>query len=82
MNSFEEYLDEDDIQNMPEYLREIHAIRKAIANETSGLSVEETNNFFREKAAKAFSELGLPPPRYENLAGKGRIRKDEPILTK
>jgi hypothetical protein len=82
MKNFEEYLNDDDIQRMPEYLREIHAIRKAIAEETSGLSVDETNNLLREEAAKAFSELGLPPPRYENLAGKGRIRKDEPILTK
>jgi hypothetical protein len=61
---------------MPEYLREIHAVRRVIADETAGMTIEETNEYLRKKTGKAFADLGLPPPQYADLSGQGRIIYD------
>jgi hypothetical protein len=76
MKTVEDYMQDDDIQNMPEYLREIHAVRRVIADEIAGMTIEETNEYLREKTGKAFADLGLPPPQYADLSGQGRIIYD------
>ena len=59
----------------PEEIKTLHAIRLKIQDETAGMSVEERNLFSRKKTDAVFSSLGLPLPRYVNLAGQGRFNK-------
>jgi hypothetical protein len=79
MKTIEEYMQDDDIQNMSEYLREIHAARRVIMDETVGMTIEEIKDYHRKKAEKVFSELGLPPPQYSDLSEQGRVVLGEAV---
>jgi hypothetical protein len=78
MKTLEEYLDDPrilndpDMENALEPIRELHAIRLKIQDETTGMSAGEKNEFFKRKTESAFAEMGLPPPQYVNFAGQGK----------
>jgi hypothetical protein len=73
MKTIEEYMSDPDIQNMPEYLQEIHAVRRLIQAETAGMTVEEEAEYHRKKADELFASLGFPPPQYVDLSGQGKL---------
>jgi hypothetical protein len=62
----------------PEEILTIHAIRLKQQDETAGMSFEEKTTFHRNRTDAVFAGLGLPPVQYVNLAGQGRIDKQEP----
>ncbi|AEF83158.1 hypothetical protein [Leadbettera azotonutricia] len=73
MKTIEEYMNDPDIQTMPEYLREIHAARHLIQDETVGMSAEEEAKYHRKKTDELFARLGLPQPQYVDFSGQGRL---------
>ena len=59
MNELERYINDPDIMNEPMPMREIHAIRLMINDETKGLAPEERACRIHEKARKLIDEYGL-----------------------
>jgi hypothetical protein len=57
-----------------EPVKEIHAIRLMIQDETAGMTPEEKDSYHRRNAAALFTGLGLPLPQYVNLSGQGKLK--------
>ena len=57
-----------------EPVKEIHAIRLMLQDETVGMNAIEKATFHKQGAAALFSSLGLPPLNYVNLSGKGKLK--------
>jgi hypothetical protein len=55
----------------PEEIREIHAVRLKIQDETAGMTAEERAEYSQKKIADFF---GGTPPRFVNLSGNGRVK--------
>jgi hypothetical protein len=53
------YMNDPDIIDEPMPLREIHAIRLRIHDETKGLTPQEHTEYFREGAEKFFTQRGI-----------------------
>jgi Zn/Cd-binding protein ZinT len=56
----------------PEPVREVHAARLKIQDETTGMSAAERTDYYQKKSANFFSKLGITP-QYVNFAGQGRV---------
>ena len=56
------YLNDPDIIHEPSSLREVHAIRLKIHDETKGMTVAERSAYFRERAAQAMKNFNLIKP--------------------
>jgi hypothetical protein len=84
MKTIQEYLNDPRILNDPnmakalEPIREIHAIRLKIQDETAGMTTAEEAEYHRKKTADLFAGLGLPPPQYVDLSGQGRLKPRQP----
>jgi hypothetical protein len=63
----------------PDEIRTIHAIRLKQKDETSGMSFEEKAVFQRKKTDAMFADFGLPPPKYVNLSGQGKMKPREAV---
>ena len=50
--TLDDYLNDPDLANEPEALREVHAIRLKIHDERKGMTAAEYNTIVREKAAR------------------------------
>ena len=87
MKTVQDYLNDPRILNDPdmaealEPVKEIHAIRLKIQDETAGMSFEEKATLRKRKADAMFASLGLPPPEYVNLSGQGKLEPKEEIVT-
>jgi len=57
-----------------EPVKEIHAIRLMIQDETAGMNATEKAAYHRREADSLFANLGLPVPEYVNLTGQGKLR--------
>ena len=85
MKTVQDYLNDPRILNDPdmagalEPVKEIHAIRLKIQDETKGMTVEEKKALRKKAVNDLFSSLGLPPPQYVNLTGQGKL-KPRPIV--
>jgi hypothetical protein len=62
-----------------EPVKEIHAIRLMIQDETAGMSMAEKAACHKRDSADLFAGLGLPPPNYVNLSGQGKV-KSLPVI--
>jgi hypothetical protein len=62
-----------------EPVREIHAIRLMIQDETAGMSAMEEAEYHRKKTEALFVGLGLPPPQYVNFTGQGKLKPHVPV---
>jgi hypothetical protein len=78
MKSIDDYLNDPDILNMPEYLREIHAARRMLQDETRGMTLEEQAAYLHNEAIAALSANGITP-RYANFAGQGKLKPKVPV---
>jgi hypothetical protein len=80
MKTVQDYLNDPRLLNDPnmigalEPIKEIHAIRLKIQDETAGMSAMEEASYHRQKTADLFSSLGLPPPQYVDLSGQGKLK--------
>ena len=74
MKTVDDYMNDPRIVNDPamaealEPVKEIHAIRLKIQDETAGMTPAEISALFRKNAEELFASLGLPPPQYVNIA--------------
>jgi hypothetical protein len=57
-----------EIKWMPEYLREIHCVRRIITEETTGMDEDEIIQRRHKAAENLFDELGFPPPKIVSFA--------------
>ena len=80
MKTVQEYMNDPRMLNDPdmagalEPVKEIHAIRLMIQDETAGMSTAEIAAYNKKCVEDLFAGFGLPPPKYENLSGQGRIK--------
>ena len=80
MKTMQEYMNDSRMLNDPamagalEPVKEIHAIRLMIHDETVGMNVAEKTASRKLEAVALFSSLGLPAPEYVNLTGKGKLK--------
>jgi hypothetical protein len=81
MKTIEDYLHDPEIEKMPEYLREIHAARRLIQDETAGMTVAEETEYHRKQAEKLFAGFGLPPPQYADLSGQGKLKPHQTMVS-
>ena len=66
-------LNDPDMAGALEPVKEIHAIRLMIQDETAGMSTAEIAAYNKKSVADLFTSLGLPLPQYVNLAGQGKM---------
>jgi hypothetical protein len=59
--TIEDYLNDPDIANEPIALKEVHAARFMIQDETRGMTKEERTTYYNENAKAFFSRLGITP---------------------
>jgi hypothetical protein len=65
-------LSDKEMMASPEPVREVHAARLKIQDETRGMSAKERAEYDHKKAVHFFGTLGITP-QYVNLAGQGRV---------
>ena len=58
--TLDDYLNDPDLADEPEALREIHAIRLKIHDETRGMTAAEYTAYFHEAAARFFAGRNAP----------------------
>jgi hypothetical protein len=78
MKTLQDYMNDPRIINDPgmaaalEPVREIHAIRLKIQDETTGMTTTEKTAYYRQKAAVLFA--GSSTPEIVNYAGQGKLK--------
>jgi hypothetical protein len=55
-----------------EPVREIHATRLMIQDETAGMTAAQKSEYLRKNMAALFDSMGLPFPQIVNLSGQGK----------
>jgi hypothetical protein len=72
MKTIQEYMNDPRLLNdvAPEPVREVHAARLKIQDETAGMTAAERAEYSRKKVADFFSGN---PPHIVNLSGQGKI---------
>jgi hypothetical protein len=85
MKTIQDYLNDPRMLNDPdmaaalEPVKEIHAARLMIQDETAGMTMAEKAAYHKKNAAALFSGLGLPLPEYVNLSGQGKLKPRQPV---
>jgi hypothetical protein len=80
MKTIADYLNDPRILNDPqmvgalEPIREIHAARLMIQDETAGMTIAERSAYHKKNITDLFAGLGLPPPQYVNMTGQGKLK--------
>jgi hypothetical protein len=60
MKTLEEYMNDPDLTGEPEALREVHAIRLKIHDETKGMTAAEHTAYFHERTARFLAPNTAP----------------------
>jgi hypothetical protein len=85
MKTIQDYLNDPRMLNDPgmaaalEPVKEIHAARLMIQDETTGMTAAEKAAYHKKNAVALFSGLGLPLPEYVNLSGQGKLKPRQPV---
>jgi hypothetical protein len=80
MKTVQEYMNDPRILNDPqmagalEPVKEIHAARLMIQDETAGMSMAEKAAYYKQGSKALFTSLGLASPKYVNLSGRGKTK--------
>ena len=80
MKTVDEYMNDQRIIDDPamadalEPIKELHAIRLMIQDETVGMTTSEKAALHKKNANEFFNSLGLPTPKYVNLTGEGKLK--------
>ncbi|MDR2741741.1 MAG: hypothetical protein LBB98_06255 [Treponema sp.] len=84
MKRVQEYMNDPRLLNDPgmlealEPVKEIHAIRLKIQDETAGMTTAERINFINNKGREALARHGLSS-RIANLSGQGKLKPRQPV---
>jgi hypothetical protein len=76
----QEYMDDPrlladpDMKDALEPIKELHAIRLKIQDETSGMTANEEAAFHKKNLDALFSSKGHPAPQVVNFSGQGKLR--------
>jgi hypothetical protein len=62
-----------------EPVREIHAARLMIQDETAGMTAAQKSEYLKKNTLAMFASMGLPPPRIVNLSGQGKLKPRQPV---
>jgi hypothetical protein len=73
MKTIEDYMNDPEIVKMPEYLREIHAARRMIQDETRNMTPGQRREYLHTETVDMFSAAGITP-RYADFTGQGRVK--------
>ncbi|AEF84640.1 hypothetical protein TREPR_2718 [Treponema primitia ZAS-2] len=77
MKTIDEYMSDPRILNDPYMedgpIKEIHAARLKLQDETAGMTVQEKCDYLNNKARETLARHGITP-QFVNLAGQGRIQ--------
>ncbi|MDR1215768.1 MAG: hypothetical protein LBK25_03700 [Treponema sp.] len=76
MKTINDYLNEPALANEPMALREVHAIRLMIHDETKDMTIEEKrayHNNNRKEMDAYFARLGVTP-KYADFSGQGKLK--------
>jgi hypothetical protein len=68
MKTINDYLDDPSLTNEPMALREVHAARLKIQDETKNMTTEEKRAYYHNGAADFFARLGITP-KYADFSG-------------
>jgi hypothetical protein len=74
-------MQDEDIQAMPEELREIHCIRRVMFEELGGMDEAARVKYFNENAIRFFTDRGLPLPKIVDLTGAGELSASQHTKT-
>ena len=84
MKTLQDYLNDPRIVNDPlmaealEPIREIHAARLMIQDETAGMTTAEISALYTKEINEHFACIGLPPPQYvDHIIAPQKPRKDK-----
>ena len=80
MKTVDDYMNDPRIVDDPamtealEPIKELHAIRLMIQDETAGMTTSEKAALHKKNANAFFDSLGLPTSKYVNLTGQGKLK--------
>jgi thioredoxin-related protein len=57
-----------------EPIKEIHAIRLKIQDETNSMTFEKRREYYKQSTEDLFSSMGLPSPHYVSFPGQGKLQ--------
>jgi hypothetical protein len=78
MKTIDDYMNAPEIVKMPEYLREIHAARRMIQDETKDMLPEEKGVYIHNEAISALASVGITP-RYADFTNHGKLKPRQPV---
>ncbi|MDR1174058.1 MAG: hypothetical protein LBK83_01135 [Treponema sp.] len=78
MKTIDDYMNAPEIVKMPEYLREIHAARRMIQDETKDMLPEEKGAYIHNEAISALAAVGIIP-RYADFTNHGKLKSRQPV---
>jgi hypothetical protein len=79
MYTLEIYEDSTGMAGALEPVKEIHAIRLMIQDETARMSAAEKATYHKQSVTVLFASLGLPPLKYVNFSGQGKVKPREAV---
>ena len=80
MKTIADYLNDSRLLNDPqmsgalEPVREIHAARLMLQDETAEMTMAERTAYHKQSVAALFADIGLPPPQYVDFTGRGKMK--------
>jgi hypothetical protein len=78
MKTINDYMNDPALVNEPRALREVHAARLKIQEETKNMTIEEKNAYYHHGAVAFFSWLGITP-KYADLVGQGKLKPRQSV---
>jgi hypothetical protein len=85
MKTIQDYLNDPRMLNDPdmaaalEPVKEIHAARLMIQDETAGMTAAQKSEYLKKNMFAMFASMGLPPPQIVNLSGQGKLKPRQPV---
>jgi Zn/Cd-binding protein ZinT len=73
MKTIDDYLKDPSLGNEPMALREVHAARLKIQDETKNMTAEEKKAYYHDGATAFFNRLGITPT-YADFSSQDKLK--------
>jgi hypothetical protein len=73
-------LNDPDMVEALEPVREIHAARLMIQDETAGMTAAQKSDYLKKKTFAMFTSMGLPLPEIVSFPGQGKLKPRQPVM--